>query len=88
LQLSEINQFTSSDVQWEIKGTKVIPKSLNVAKLTSESFAKTIIFNQIRRKLTKSAFDRRYNFIRELTKTFIFHEEGVQGPYLEPVLDI
>jgi hypothetical protein len=59
-----------------------------VAKLTSESFAKTIIFNQIRRKLTKSAFDRRYNIIRELTKTFIFHEEGVQGPYLEPVLDI
>jgi hypothetical protein len=59
-----------------------------VAKLTSESFAKTIVFNQIRRKLTKSAFDRRYNIIRELTKTFIFHKGRIQDPYLEPGLDI
>ncbi len=58
LQLSELNRLSSSDVQWELNGTKVIPKSLNVAKLSSQSFTKTITFNQIKRKLTNAAFNR------------------------------
>jgi hypothetical protein len=48
----------SSDVQWEIKGNKVVPKSLNVAKLTTEALLKTITFNKVRRRLTQAAFTR------------------------------
>ncbi len=59
LQLSELNVLTSSDVQWEIKGTKVLPKSLRVAKLTTASFMKTIIFDKIKKKLMKAAFNQR-----------------------------
>ncbi len=58
LQLSELNQMKSSDVQWEITGNKVIPKTLNVAKVTAGSFEKTITFKQVRRELTKAAFKR------------------------------
>jgi hypothetical protein len=58
LQLSELNQMKSSDVQWEITGNKVIPKTLNVAKVTAGSFEKTITFKQVRRELTKAAFNR------------------------------
>ena len=57
--LRELNEESSKDVTWTIDGTRVIPKSLNVAKLTSSSLKETLTFTHIRRKHIEAPFNRR-----------------------------
>ena len=59
-QLRDLNEESSKDVQWTLDGKRVIPQSLNVAKLTLKSFEKTMTFTRISKKHLEAPFKRRY----------------------------
>jgi hypothetical protein len=58
-QLKELNEYSKNDIKWEIEGNKVIPKSLNVARLSKSSFEKSISFRRIMRELVEAPFTRK-----------------------------
>jgi hypothetical protein len=70
-QLSELNDRSQNDIKWEIKGNKVIPKSISVAKMSKSSFEKSISFQRIRRVFTEAAFSRKTSIytLHSLIKT-------------------
>ena len=37
-QLEELNSYSRNDVEWKIEGEKILPESLNLAKLAKSSF--------------------------------------------------
>lgn len=60
-QLLELNSVTTDDVQWEFEGEKIVPKSLNVARLMRASFEKTLSFTRIRRQIYEADFMRTFS---------------------------
>ena len=59
-QLRELNTVSQKDVQWEIVGNKVIPKSLNVARVTRTKLGQTLSFNRVQVKSYLAPFDRKF----------------------------
>ena len=57
-QLKEINSENNNQIEFQIKGEKVIPKSLYVAKLIKSTFKKTLTFNRIRKESFDAIFER------------------------------
>lgn len=60
-QLRELNEETKNEAQWEIEGDRVIPKSLNVARLTRSKISKTLTFNRIRMQSFEAPFHRTFS---------------------------
>jgi microcystin-dependent protein len=58
-ELRIINKEDSNDIQWEIVGERVIPKSISVAKLNKASFSKKLSFNRIRKQSLDALFKRK-----------------------------
>ena len=59
-QLSELNTVSQKDVQWDIVGTKVVPKSLSVAQLSRSKLGKTLSFSRVRVQSFQAPFDRQF----------------------------
>ena len=59
-QLYELNTLSRQDVQWDIVGNKVIPKSLNVARLSRTKLGTTLSFNRVRVQSFVAPFDRQF----------------------------
>ena len=59
-QLNELNEQSQNDMKWEFGGTRVVPKSLNVARLTRSKFSKTLTFNRVRTQSHISQFSRHF----------------------------
>jgi hypothetical protein len=57
-QLKEINSENVDQIEFQIKGEKVIPKSIKVAKLNKNTFRKTLTFNRIRKESFDAIFER------------------------------
>ena len=47
-QINELNRMSKNNVQWQLQGNKVIPKSINVARMTRGGFDKTLNFNRVK----------------------------------------
>lgn len=60
-QLRELNEETNNEAKWEIEGDRVIPKSLNVARLTRAKMSKSLTFNRIRMQTFEAPFHRTFS---------------------------
>jgi hypothetical protein len=58
-QLKILNKEHIYDVQWDIVGDKVIPKSINVAKINKVSFSSSMSFTRIRKQSFDALFHRK-----------------------------
>lgn len=68
-QLTELNKETKNEVEWKFDGEKIVPKSLNLAKLVKSKFKKDISFERIKRVVKDVKFKR--NFVLEYEGNFI-----------------
>lgn len=59
-QLADLNQNSTSDIEWAVEGTRLIPKYLNVAKVTRMTLNRQLSFHRIRRKVTDAKYTQRY----------------------------
>ena len=57
-QLRDLNSASPNGLQWIIQNDKVVPKSLNVARLSRAKLGKTLTFNKIRSQTFIAPFDR------------------------------
>lgn len=59
-QVNELNTHTQNEAQWEIQGDKVVPKSLNVARIMRSSMKKSLKFSRIRLQQFNAPFERNF----------------------------
>jgi hypothetical protein len=57
-QLKELNAYSENQIRYEFEGNKIIPKALNVNKLQSSSFKKTLSFNRIKSVYYEADFNK------------------------------
>jgi hypothetical protein len=58
-QLNDLNHEFRDGLQWDFVGERILPKSLNVARLLRSSFTKNLKFNRIRKVKSKASFIKR-----------------------------
>jgi hypothetical protein len=58
-QLRILNEEAQSDVKWAIKGSQIVPKSIEVAKVSRSSFEKTLSFQRVRKQFYAAPFSRK-----------------------------
>lgn len=68
-QINEMNEAKQDDVKWALEGDQVIPKSLNVLRMTKENFKKGFNFERVVRVVSFSPFVR---YTALYTKDFVF----------------
>jgi len=57
-QLNELNTYSENKIKYEFEGNKIVPKSLQVSKLQSSSFKKTLSFSRIKNYYYEADFNR------------------------------
>lgn len=57
-QMHELNTLSQNEAKWEIEGEKIIPKSLNVARILRSNMKTSLTFNRIRSKQFHVPFER------------------------------
>jgi len=57
-QLNELNTYSENKIKYEFEGNKIVPKSLQVSKLQSSSFKKTLSFSRIKNFYYEADFNR------------------------------
>ena len=62
-QLKELNKFTDNTVEWKFDGKKIVPKSLNVAKINKSKFQKKLTFFKIKNKLSDHLFIKKISLV-------------------------
>jgi hypothetical protein len=62
-QLDEINKNMDNEIEWKLEtnDNKIVPKSVNVTRLTKQKFKKTISFNRIYKKDYEKLFERSFD---------------------------
>ena len=60
-QLRHLNTHTQTEVIWEIEGNRIVPKSLNVARLTRSKLRHTLSFSRVRVQTITALFDRQFS---------------------------
>ncbi len=70
-QLKELNAYSENQIKYEFEGNKIVPKALNVNKLQSSSFKKTLVFNRIKQIIEKAEFDETFSLNTEKATTKI-----------------
>lgn len=58
-QLIELNKEVKDEIEWMFEGEKIVPKSINVAKLVRSKFSQTLIFTRIRKQYYEAPFLRK-----------------------------
>lgn len=59
-QLNELNSNTKDEAEWKFEGLKIIPKSLNLAKLVRANFQNDLKFERIKRKVINSLLSKNF----------------------------
>jgi hypothetical protein len=69
-QLNELNTYSENNIKYEFEGNRIVPKALNVNKLQSSSFKKTLVFNRIKQIIEKAEFNDLFslNTVKATTK--------------------
>ena len=57
-ELLELNIASRDEVQWELEGTKVVPKTINVARLQKAKFRTSMTFSRVRLEKFNASFQR------------------------------
>ena len=68
-QVNEMNNENRDDVKWQEKGLHIIPKSLNVVRMTKSNFQRGFKFDRIFQVVSTSSFNR---YTALYTKDFVF----------------
>jgi hypothetical protein len=69
-QLKELNSYSENQIKYEFEGNKIVPKSIQVSKLQSSSFKKTLSFNRIKNIYYEADFNKVFtlNTVKHTTK--------------------
>jgi hypothetical protein len=69
-QLKELNTYSENRIKYEFEGNKIVPKSIQVSKLQSSSFKKTLSFNRIKNYFYEADFNKLFtlNTVKATTK--------------------
>ena len=59
-QLNELNTYFENEVQWERKGNIIVPKSINVSKLSKALFQRDMSFSRVKREYTEAPYKRQF----------------------------
>lgn len=59
-QLAELNRESQDNVEWDIQGEMIVPKSLNLTRLIKSNFKKDLLFERIRRELSDFIFNKKF----------------------------
>ena len=70
-QLRELNTVSQKDMQWEIVGDKIVPKSLNVARLARTKLSKTLSFSRIKVQTYLVSFERKFAMHDSRSASFV-----------------
>jgi hypothetical protein len=57
-QLNELNTYSENKIQYQFEGNKIVPKTIQVSKLQSSSFKKTLSFNRIKNYYYEADFNQ------------------------------
>lgn len=57
-QLSQLNTYYESEVQWARQGNIIVPKSVDVSKLSKAYFSKDLVFSRVRREYYDAPYKR------------------------------
>jgi hypothetical protein len=57
-QLNELNSYSENRIKYEFEGNKIVPKTIQVSKLQSSSFKKTLSFNRIKNIYYEADFNK------------------------------
>lgn len=68
-QVDEMNKENLDDVKWALKGEKIIPKSLNVVRMSKGNFLRGFKFDRVFQTVSTSSFNR---YTALYTKDFVF----------------
>lgn len=60
-QLDELNSHSQDDVEWELEGEQIVPKSLNVSRLVKSSFNQKLNFERIKRIVEDYIFNKKFS---------------------------
>jgi len=60
-QLTELNRKSDIGIKWEIEGTRVIPKSINVVRISRAKMTKTLTFTRVQRKQFSASFKKEFS---------------------------
>lgn len=74
-QLHELNTYSQNDVKYEIEGNRVVPKSLNVARITRSKLKKTLTFSRIRIQKSQTSFERTFKLYTKNSRAFAASEQ-------------
>ena len=70
-QVEELNSFSKDVVKWEIEGDRVVPKSLNVARVSRTKLGKTLSFSRVRVKSYSAPFERQFSLHTNRAAAFV-----------------
>ena len=65
-QLKKLNAQTQNEVTWDIEGNRIVPKSLNVVRMTRSKLGRTLSFSRVRRQTFTALFDRNISLYSEI----------------------
>jgi len=57
-QLNELNAYSENRIRYEFEGNKIVPKTIQVSRLQSSSFKKTLSFNRIKNYYYEADFNK------------------------------
>jgi len=60
-QLTELNRKSDNNIKWEIEGTRVVPKSINVVRISRARMTKTLKFTRVQRKQFSNSFKKEFS---------------------------
>jgi len=60
-QLRELNNHSENHIKWEREGLKIVPKSLNVARISKATLTRNMTINRVRKRFVDAKFKRSYD---------------------------
>jgi hypothetical protein len=66
-ELLELNTISIDENQWEFEGEKIVPKSLNVARLIKSKFSNTLTFSKVKKVIIEAKYTKKFKLYTKRT---------------------
>jgi hypothetical protein len=64
-QLKEVNSYSENQIKYEFEGNKIVPKTIQVSKLQSSAFKKTLSFSRIKNYYYEADFNKVFSLNKD-----------------------
>jgi len=64
-QLNELNTYSENKIKYEFEGNKIVPKSMQVSKLQSSAFKKSLSFSRIKNFYYEADFNKAFSLNKD-----------------------